>query len=450
MWEGKMFIQRNNIIKNIQEKDKILIFCFIAIFILYHVVVRLNFGDDITFSNVLNEVTLNECLISCYETWSSRILIHTILVFITRVPIIWRILDCFLWLFVTQSMIKLIGMKTWDEYFLIGFMMIVYPFWNMGEAGWMATTVNYIWPLAALLVVCKFNMKYIQGKRIDVWNIIGLFLALLFAGNHEQSVVLLFATIVCAAVKNFHMRKKGMLLFLIELMIVVIELIFILTTPGNVNRKQVELNHVMGGYEDLNVIEKLYLGLMKTESVFIAVPNMVFITFCVLLFVIMVKKKNKIDIISFIPVLILLFPTTICSFLPNYDRIFFVPEERFIIDWNSYKTYLPLCWLFIIIVCIICTIYRLFKDSLFDFWFLVFLLATGFATNVVMGWSPTVYLSGNRTSAFLYFILIFVSGFLLHRYCFIIKINKMWTGIMVIGAAVSAINVLGCMLSTYV
>ena len=85
-----------------------------------------------------------------YLTWTSRVLIEMTLGFIFKI-------SGYLWVIGNVCMITLIGYSISKLFvsedkkqmnIMILFLIMLYPIERMAGAGWAATTVNYIWPLA--------------------------------------------------------------------------------------------------------------------------------------------------------------------------------------------------------------------------------------------------------------------------------------------------------------
>ena len=169
-----------NIYKN---KYSMFIVLFLLIFIIQ---LPISFSlDDIWFSKQLNNNSLLDFLNFRYQNWTSRISIETFLVFITRIDVIvLKVLNALLFTVSIFIIIKLIkGNKT---VWFLGFLFILYPFTNMTEAGFAATTLNYLWPFS--LGVISFLPLINKEKRIKNNMLIYIIssLSLLYAINQEQ------------------------------------------------------------------------------------------------------------------------------------------------------------------------------------------------------------------------------------------------------------------------
>ena len=63
------------------------------------------------------------------------------------------------------------------------------------------------------------------------------------------------------------------------------------------------------------------------------------------------------------------------------------------------------------ITSILYTLYRLLGEKMEQYLFIAVILAAGFATAVVMGFSPTIYASAGRVFIYLYFAFIFACAY---------------------------------------
>lgn len=440
----------------IKNKENRIFLIFFGIVVLYHILLQLNYGDDVEYFNqILGNVRLIDFWRERYFAWSSRIFIETALIVITRVPILWRILDCLICIGIVCIICNLLKMRDREEKVFACFLFLVYPFFNMGEAGWMATTVNYLWPFFFFLIVCKGIQKYKDDERINIREYPVFLFSVLFASNQEQSSILVFV-ILLYFILWFLIKERKIILFLVlELLINICSILFILLAPGNYNRKNIEIVF-FPGYENLTFMDKLYLGLARVEKLFIASSNSIFIIFCFTIFMIIyIKYRKKINVfVAVLPLLILGGHTVLCNLYPNYGIIFFIPEDIYDINYLSYKTYIPMLYLFVVIGSLLFSLFHIFKGKVEKFLFCAVILSVGFASNVIMGFSPTVYRSGFRTSCYLYFVLIFTICYIFHEnkeiFCFDRKISK-WLGIVFsLWGLASFINIISCIIYTII
>lgn len=126
-------------------------------------------------------------------------------------------------------------------------MILIYPYTIMHQAGWAATTVNYMWTISMCLFALIPIKKMWNNEKIKIWQYPLYTIALIFAGNHEQASCILVTfyilfTIILI-VKN--KKVKPYIYMIIQSIIAIISIKFILDCP----RKS---------YKNINGISKIY------------------------------------------------------------------------------------------------------------------------------------------------------------------------------------------------
>ena len=122
-------------------------------------------------------------------------------------------------------------------------MIIIYPMMQMNSAGWAATTINYMWPMALGLFSLIPIRKVWDGEKIKFWQYPLYVIALLFSANQEQACAILFGTYLLFAILMVIKNKKIHPFIVIQNILVIASLIFILTCPGNSVRTQTEITN---------------------------------------------------------------------------------------------------------------------------------------------------------------------------------------------------------------
>ena len=155
---------------------KYLPFAFLGIVMLIvHSRIGLDTGDDTWFINQtsVDGFNLLQWLFERYQAWSSRTLIEAAMLIILPLKVqVWRILDTILVVITSIFMSKNfctdehIALKNW----LIVLLSLTIDFQYMSEAGWGATTMNYVWPLAFAMVAVYSIRKIYAKKPIRKWE----------------------------------------------------------------------------------------------------------------------------------------------------------------------------------------------------------------------------------------------------------------------------------------
>lgn len=220
-------------------------------------------GDDIYFRNRADGRPLWDFLVWRYWEWSSRSIIEVFTVFMSQYHIIWRVCNVFCSVLIFYALKKLLGIKEKKAVWFLGLCITVYTYIDMASAGWIATTTNYWWVLAALLTALLPLRKYHEHERIHWWEWIAYTIATLYACNQEQTVImfsiLLFIFVLCCWSKKefkiYGLYWQGI--------VALGSLLFILCCPGNQVRFQIEMSNSFPNFSELSIIDKVYLGILK-------------------------------------------------------------------------------------------------------------------------------------------------------------------------------------------
>lgn len=288
---------------------------------------------------------------------------------------------------------------------MILWLLMLYPFERMSGAGWAATTVNYIWPLATGLFSLISIRKMWDKEKIKLVPGILYVLCLIYSCNQELCCGVLVVTyIFFAVILACRDGKKVNPLIFLEIFVAVTSLVFILTTPGNSVRKIDETVKYFPDYMSLTVIEKLATGVISTVGELIVNYS---ITFAVFTFMIMAiiytnYKEKLIRAIGMIP-----FATTmIFSYLsPITNNVYaiqmirdeFLKEQVLIVSKNYFYigSYVNLAISLMVILSIFASLLLIFKKVKTNIAFYVF--GCGLVTRLTLAFSPTLFVSKNRT-----------------------------------------------------
>lgn len=113
--------------------------------VVIHCIIKLNYGDDLFFVKVLNENKLFPWVIDRYNTWSSRVIVESVLLIVMKFgAVFWKVLNIASLMLLAVSISKLLVEKNIRRYnWIIVALVLIYPFKDMSTAGWAATTINY-------------------------------------------------------------------------------------------------------------------------------------------------------------------------------------------------------------------------------------------------------------------------------------------------------------------
>lgn len=370
----------------------------------------------------LEQVTNNSCLnfaISRYSWWSSRVIIEFILCVILKTSkYLWILLEASMVTLASYSISRLFVKDNKKENnIMLLFMILLYPLNVMNGAGWAATTTNYMWPVATCLFALIPIKKIWNNEKIKWFEFPLYTLSLIYAGNQEQSAAILLGTYILFSIFMIIKDKKIHPYMIVQSLIIIASFIFILTCPGNYARNQAEIRDNFKDFEMLTILDKIGLGLTSTNALLVGHGNIIFLLLTSLITIYMFSnhKENLYKIIAVIPLLSVI----LLSFVPNTTsnlfpflvsfKKYFVMEGVMLTAANSNNLFytVPVIFAFINLVCVVLSIMIIFKNLKNNIALLVFLV--GVASRLIMGFSPTVFASADRTMIFLEFSMIIVS-----------------------------------------
>ncbi len=376
--------------------------------------------DDAIFLENIHGKTILSYVAPRYFTWTSRFLIEYILCLVLKISkYLWILIECLMVTLAGYSLSKLFIKENKKENILmLVFMILIYPITIMNSAGWAATTVNYMWPLATGLFALIPIRKIWDGEKIKVWQYPLYIIALIFSANAEQTCAILFGTYLLFAILMIIKNKKIHPFMVIQIILLIASLIFILTCPGNNARTIKESEQVFKDFEMLTLLDRIGLGFTSTMGLIVKNGNLVYTVMCIMIAVYICSnyKENLYRIVSLIPVFSI-FTITIYgknltdSIFPYFASIrnLLVNEQVMLTATNSNNLLYTIPFIFasVNIVCIIMSLLLIFRNLKNNTAVLVFLI--GFASRLVVVFSPTVFLSSERTMIFLDFSMIIVT-----------------------------------------
>lgn len=384
-------------------------FLVAAVSVIWHAILTVAVGDDLVyFKTLLDGRSLFEILLHRYRTWSSRLAIEAVLIPIVHCTWLWRILDTVIFASIPVLLDKLLDADERMRWYIAAFVLL-YPFSDMMSAGWISTTTNYLWPLWCILFLGVLIKKAMHGGRLRWYEGISGIIACVYASSQEQVAVILLLIFVLYIVHFWGEKRYKLPLLYTMCGINVASLTAILLCPGNAIRKLQEVEGRMPEFAGLTFGEKLYMGLVNIERIFIANVNNLFLVIVATLTVLVyVKTKDyRRTLISGLPVLVLFGQSVIRMSHVRFANIFVVPEQATHWDLHNPATYLPLLLLAVCVFGILYALYQLMRENPKAYICMALLLGCGLASGVVMGFSPTIYASADRPYIYLYFILIF-------------------------------------------
>ena len=386
------------------------IILFVVYFMMHYIVVY--FADDaVNHDNTYPEGQINY-LIFCYKNWSSRLFIYIVNNYVYMMPLmVWKILDTIIAVIGAICISKIFNDKK-SVYFdyIICLFITIFPFKIMGSAGFVATTLTYFWPIVFLLICLVPIKRIINKEKIKPYLYPIYFVLLLYATDNEQIAALLFGLSICFIIYLKFIKKEKINWYVIALLLISIaKLIFIKTCPGNATRVVKETALRFPEYVNLNLFDKSYMGVMYTTHELLLHFGPVFVLSALLCVITNIKKNALINkIISDI----LFIVVSVVTAFSSVSRIIFEKMYDIIINLGTMITspdynvsVLSLVFSAMLYLAILYLLFVNFKKNLLP----IVLFLGGVATQFILAFSPTIYASGERTGAIMFYSIVIIN-----------------------------------------
>ena len=402
--------KKNNFLK------KYYMFMILFIFVLAYFMLTKKAIDDLDCLKDLVGRSLKDYLIYRYNNWSSRLIIDGMMIMLCKNVKykVFCVLNAATYVVMTIIISKIFNKEQNKNInIFLCFLVLLYPLSHLGSAGYIATSINYLLPLTCLFYSMYVVLQIINNKKFSKISYIIAIITTLIACNMEQTcitfVALLFFIEIFSIIKKKNKKKDWYIIVLFA--IAIIELIFIAKCPGNSVRYNSEIKARYNNYANYGLKEKIYLGIIPTASEILN-QKIIFTVFALLLMIYtFCKSKNK--ILRTLSVIDFSFFLLMGTF-SNLTKTIYQNSSKFFEIINSQDIYgnsiaLPnLICLAIILFVSLSLIYLLYEvfDHKLEY---PLILIVGFASRIMMGFSPTIFASCSRTAIILYFSALVLS-----------------------------------------
>lgn len=412
--------------EKIDKKTKQWIFIgSIFLFLLFlHAFVHPDFGDDLTYAGEYGDWKLIDFLKMRYAGWSSRVVIEMIMLPLTVMPIwVWRSLNTLIVVLLVWNVGDLFGLYEEKERLqaqCIFFILIwSVPLMSIRSAGWIATTANYLWVLSLGTVALR-PLKHLAGEqKCKPWEYVLCPLCALYAASMEQAGAILLGVYMLFGLYLLIKKRKLPPIYFLMLSLVIMSVYAILKAPGNVSRSNTEMERYFPEFKYLTPYEKLLMGFIESAHYYVAAGHgktvyLFAILTGVLLWAILGRWQIKLK--YFIKLLIAFFPFAfywwfghIGDYLLYHDYLKRGLNLILLFGENRQLPRMGNCDVRMVTLQVIGYLILFFFVALTIFFLhgkseetllQLLILGAGFTSRVMIGFSPTIYVSGDRTALF--------------------------------------------------
>ncbi|MDR1942221.1 MAG: DUF6056 family protein [Endomicrobium sp.] len=291
-------------------------------------------------------------------------------------------------------------------------LVLLYPFTDMITTGWYVSWINYLWPLCFMLIAFIPIKKIYEQKQISKLEYPVYILSVIIACNAEQYaglILIVYLIFIIYLLKN----KKINLFITVQFALIIAEILFILTCPGNEARGLEEANAHFDGFYDLTFFNRMEIAFSSSLYHFFFKPNAPFLMFLIILSAFVWQKHIHYS------VKIVWSATAAVIFTLGY---LFAFQKYAVYMYGARDAYIFILILLICFALAYLTVhaFKNVKSRLLC----GFILLIGFASRMEMMLSPTVWASQTRTYACMNFSFIIASMLLFRELEFTNSKNK--------------------------
>lgn len=374
--------------------------------LLVHLFLPLRWADDAVFYEKATSLGVAEFLSN-----SARPIIDLFTYFFARNNYIWRLINPFVltvFVWVIEYLLPF-GERNINK---IVACFALFPTMVIVDAGFIATTLNYLWSVTfglLCLIPCK---KALCNENLPWWKKVLLLPLLFYACNMQQVCVVLLGFIFCINVFIAFVHKKVNCYLIFQFLIVAGLAVYSysINVFSENSRMLREINRYFPEFEQLNIFEKIELGFSSTFFCMVSEIKLAwlgFFAFSLFLFAYAFISKSKAytKIFSTIPA------ASSLVFGVSYlaDSNLFFDLKNFGIGKAVYLFEPSADIIFsLILISVYIVVLSLIKPNTLKV-MSALILSLGFGSRLMMGFSPTVWASGYRTFSILFICFIFVT-----------------------------------------
>lgn len=191
-------------------------------------------GDEEMYGAVLQTSTLWDFLVKHYYTWSPRTLLEIVEIYISMWPWwIWRILTPLVITIGAVSAAFIMNtQKSAKTNWILCALFLLYRWENLNTAGWISTTLVYLWPAVACMVALVPVMQMVRGQKPHLWLCIVCLPLLLYGANMEQCMIAYL--LILLVVFGYHIVTRRLPHWLVwaQGAVVLADMLYTATCPG--------------------------------------------------------------------------------------------------------------------------------------------------------------------------------------------------------------------------
>ncbi len=402
------------------KNENIIWTIFLVLVCIFSFSLHANFGDDTHYTAILENENLIEFTIRHYNTWSARNIVEALVVVLGALPfIIFKTLNIIITFFFAKSILDICDIKNNSMTIMLSLILICSYTWiDLYSAGWFTTLTIMFWPLAIGVICLSLVIKNVVYKKtLTNIEIVISCIGIIYAGNLEIVGAFLLIVYLGIMAYEFIDSKKASKIVFIHLIIIFLNLIYILTVPGNQRRSEFTISGFYLDYNMNSIFDNIFSGVYRAlQSSFLSLNISVILLMISIFFAIIVKYNKSAErlIYSTFSLILLLIVLILNNsiYIPSISNFFESNAVVNVSNMNSIMPYFSFIFLCFIMLGIISGVYVALGHNYKSFLALLILIS-GFASAVALGLTPSIAVSGARAYVTFEFSMIIAGVFIL-------------------------------------
>lgn len=201
-----------------------------------------------------------------YETWSTRLILEAYTLFLLKYPLLYKLSMAAWVVAVVTGLRRLLGHKgnetvLWAMCAWVG----VIPMDIHLRAGYVCTTVNYVFAMACIIWAAVPVLARLRGEKPPLWQEVLALVLMVLGCNMEYYCPPALIAFLVLSVKTA-VKKKNPWLSIVLTVIAAASLWFALAAPSGTLSSYNDATQYFPGYEDLSVLQKLQAAFVSTAG----------------------------------------------------------------------------------------------------------------------------------------------------------------------------------------
>lgn len=395
-------------------------------------------GDDVSYIHDVKKEGLYNYLYKVITSYGlNPVTISVQLLFASMSYWIWRVIDIFVVFLTAYMTMRLVFNEKKLEYsYFICVIWLFFPFTYLSSAGWVITTIGYLWAIPLMLYYLIIAKKILINEQTKVYQHVISYLFLFYLASGGVQIQFVFGVLVLLFILYAHKMNIKKSFFYVSIVIIILNIIIYMLRTGPRGRYITDEAYFFQNFSMLTVFEKIQIGFMQVTTNMFLNANWINLILCivVVLSVYRLYEQKIIRLIAIFPLVIqLLFGflygiiedlyPTIRHIVPNTENYMnHVHIYNNIVNASNYfnlVSYIPLVIMIISFVTLAIAILYTMKNKVLSILASIsYIIGIGSAT--MIGFAPSVYASSHRTQILAFLMMMLVVGIIVGQNKFLL------------------------------